>query len=263
MTATEGGLPVIDLGGTEVAYSKQGSGSTILYLGSCHWIADDGAFREALATKAQVIAPLYPGIGSAKDRNKLNSVDDLAFLYLDFIEKLGLKEVTLVGASFGGWVAAEMALRRSAALTQMVLINPLGIKVSDRETRDITDFYGTPDDELRRRAFIDPAQSGPALRELDDEQLRLRLQAREMLARFGWQPYMHHPRLKLRLSRVNIPSLVLGSDHDTMVSAGYARKFAELIPTARFEEIKNARHFAHIEQASTVADRVAAFAAQK
>ena len=263
MTATEGGLPVIDLGGTEVAYLKQGSGPTILYLGSCHWIADDSAFRDALAQRAHIIAPLYPGIGGAKDRNKLNSVDDLAFHYLDFIEKLGLKDVTLVGVSFGGWVAAEMAVRRSSALARMALINPLGIKISDRETRDITDFYGTPDDELRRRAFIDPAQAGVALRELDDAQLRLRLQAREMLSRFGWQPYMHHPRLKLRLARVTVPSLVLGGDQDTMLSVGYARKFAELIPHARFEEIKNARHFAHIEQANAVATRVAAFAAQK
>ena len=260
MTATEGGLPMIDLGGTEVAYSTQGSGPNIVYLGSCHWIADDSVFGNALAQHARVIAPLYPGMGTAKDKNRLNNVDDLAFLYLDLIEKLGLQDVTLVGASFGGWVAAEMALRRSSALTRMVLINPLGIKVSDRETRDITDFFGTPDDELRRRAFIDPAKAGPGLRELDDDHLRQRLQSREMLARFGWQPYMHHPRLKLRLSRINIPSLILGGDQDTMLSAGYARKFAELIPAARFEEIKNARHFAQIEQASTVAERVAAFA---
>ena len=260
---TDGGLPLIDLGGTQLAYSDQGKGATLLYLSSCHWIADDAAFRDTLAQQARVIAPHYPGMGSAKDKNRLNSVDDLAFLMLDFIEKLGLSDVTVVGASFGGWLAAEMAVRRSPALARLALINPLGIKVSDRETRDITDFFGTPDDELRRRAFIDPAKAGPGLRELDDVNLRWRLQARDTLTRYGWQPYMHHPRLKHRLSRINVPSLVLGSDEDTMLSAGYARKYAELIPQARFEEIKSARHFAHIEQADAVAKRVIAFAAQK
>ena len=262
MSATEGELSVIDLGGTEVAYSKQGSGSTIFYLGSCHWIADDGQFRDALAKHAQVIAPLYPGMGSAKDRNKLNSVDDLAFLYLDLIERLHLQDVTLVGASFGGWVAAEMAVRRSPTLVRLALINPLGIKISDRETRDITDFFGTPDDELRRRAFKDPAHAGAGLRELDDQQLRQRLQAREMLARFGWQPYMHHPRLKQRLARINVASLVLSADNDEMLSPDYARLFADLIPSARYDEIKNTRHFAHIEQAGPVAERITAFMKQ-
>jgi pimeloyl-ACP methyl ester carboxylesterase len=260
---TDGGLPFVDLGGTKLAYSDSGTGATLLYLSSCHWIADDTVFRDTLAQQARVIAPLYPGMGSAEDKNRLNSVDDLAFLLLDFIEKMGLSNVTVIGASFGGWVAAEMAVRRSSALSRLVLINPLGIKVSDRETRDITDFFGTPDDELRRRAFVDPAKAGPVLRELDDVNLRSRLQARETLTRYGWQPYMHHPRLRQRLGRINVPSLVLGADGDTMLSPGYARKYAELIPAARFDEIKSARHFAHIEKAEAVAHRVITFTAQK
>ncbi len=258
--ATQGGLSVVDVNGTEIELMEAGKGPCIVYLGSCHWIADDTNFQTALEQHAHVITPRFPGIGAAKDKNNLNSVDDLAYLYLDLIEKRGLSDVTLVGASFGGWVAAEMAVRRSPALKKLVLINPLGIKLSERTTRDITDFFGTPDADLRRRAFMNPDAAGPQLRDLEDGALRARLQARETLTRFGWSPYMHHPRLKQRLARIQLPTLVLGGAQDEITSPGYARSYASLVPGARFDEINNARHFAHIEQASAVAERVTAFA---
>lgn len=252
----------VAIGGTEVEVVEEGQGPCIFYLGSGHWIADDANFRAELSRRLRVISPSYPGVGASSNRNELDSVEDLAFLYLDLIERLGLTSVTLVGASFGGWVAAEMAVRRSPALARLVLINPLGIKVGDRYTRDITDFFGTPDDTLRRSCFKN-ADGIPALRDLGDEALRLRLQAREMLARFGWQPYMHHPRLKQRLSRIEIPSLVLGADDDQITSPGYARAYASHIPAGRFEEVADARHFAHIERASVIAEYVTAFATHR
>jgi hypothetical protein len=55
--------------------------------------------------KAPTESPLIDGSGS---------VDNLAYLYLDLAAELGLENAVLVGACFGGWVAAEMMVRSTA-----------------------------------------------------------------------------------------------------------------------------------------------------
>jgi len=37
-------------------------------------------------------------------------MDDLAYHYLDVMDALGLERPHVVGASFGGWLAAELAV---------------------------------------------------------------------------------------------------------------------------------------------------------
>jgi pimeloyl-ACP methyl ester carboxylesterase len=71
---------------------------------------------------------------------------------------------------------------------------------------------------------------------------------------------MHDPKLKSRLHRVRIPTLVLWGKQDGIMSEGYGRAFAAAIPGARFELIDKAAHFPHIEQPQQFADRVFAFA---
>src|SRR4029453_11329177 len=88
-----------------------------------------------LARGARVIAPSHPGFGRSELPKWMNSVDDLAYFYLDFLQALELRDVTLVGASLGGWIAAAIAVKSTARLSHLVLANPIGIKVGDRETR--------------------------------------------------------------------------------------------------------------------------------
>src|SRR5205085_8086034 len=53
----------------------------------------------------------------------------LAFHYLDLLDEARLPRVHVVGASFGGWIAAELATMASHRLTSLTLIDPVGIKV--------------------------------------------------------------------------------------------------------------------------------------
>ena len=54
----------------------------------------------------------------------------------------------LVGASFGGWIAIELAVRSSDRLSGIVLVDPLGVKMGEATDRDISDIYSAlPDDK--------------------------------------------------------------------------------------------------------------------
>ncbi len=54
----------------------------------------------------------------------------------------------VVGVSFGGWIAAEIAIKSTARISHLVLANAVGIKVGDRETRDIVDIFAMPESEF-------------------------------------------------------------------------------------------------------------------
>ncbi len=75
---------------------------------------------------------------------------------------------------------------------------------------------------------------------------------REATARFGWSPYMHDPKLKGRLHRIRVPTLVLWGASDRIASPEYGRAYAAAIPGARFGRIERAGHFPHLEAARRI-----------
>jgi pimeloyl-ACP methyl ester carboxylesterase len=70
---------------------------------------------------------------------------------------------------------------------------------------------------------------------------------------------MHNPKLRGRLHRIRIPTLVLWGESDGIVSLDYGRTFAEEIPDARFKTIPRAGHFPHVEQPESFAAEILRF----
>jgi pimeloyl-ACP methyl ester carboxylesterase len=82
---------------------------------------------------------------------------------------------------------------------------------------------------------------------------------REAEARLCWSPYLHNPRLKSRLDRVRVPTLVLWGASDTFAPLAYGQQLAKALPDASFETIGKSGHFPHIEQPEELAARIARF----
>ncbi len=249
-----------DINGVVFSVETQGSGRDILYLGASSWFANDNPFIARLSAHGRVIAPVAPGFGPGPVDRRSTTVDDLAYLYLDLIERMKLSNILLVGASFGGWVAAEMAIKTCERISAIALIDPLGVKIGDRLTRDIADFYGLPDAELRARAYVDPSIFVSDVKAISDEELARRMRARESLARYGWSPFMHDPKLAQRLHRVTAPTQFIWGARDAIVSPAYGRAYAALVPGSRFTEIAGAAHFPQIEQPAATLDAILSFA---
>src|SRR5262249_59613382 len=97
-----------------------------------------------------------------------DSVDDLAYFYLDLLEQLDLRDAILAGVSFGGWIAAAIAIKSSERLSHLVLANAVGIKVGDRETRDIVDVYAISEREPLELAYFEPKAAAPDYKAIPD-----------------------------------------------------------------------------------------------
>jgi pimeloyl-ACP methyl ester carboxylesterase len=250
---------MISIAGVEIEMFERGRGAPILYLHGGAGIALDVPFIDLLASERRIIAPSHPGFGKSSLPDWLDSVDDIAHIYLELMDHLGLTRTDVVGLSVGGWIAADLATKVPERLERLVLIGPVGVKTGPPDKLDIPDVFAMPQDKLDRLRFHDPAKNPADLASLPDEELHIVARNRETLALLTWEPYMHNPKLKHRLHRVNVPTLFLRGASDGIVSAEYLKRYAALIPRARTETIAEAGHLPHVEQPAATAAQVLQF----
>jgi pimeloyl-ACP methyl ester carboxylesterase len=245
--------------GIELDVVRRGTGRQILLLHGFQTVDPEARFLELLGRHGEIIAPSGPGFGNSPRSKDFETVYDLVHLYLEVLETLPGDRVTLVGFSFGGWLAAEVAVACAHRLDRLVLVDPLGIKISNRETPDILDVFNRSPDEVRRCSWHDPDSFMPDFNEMSDEALVIYARSREALCLYAWHPYMYNPQLPRWLGRISVPTLLLWGESDRVVTPDYGRAYSRLIPGSQFELIEAAGHHPEIEQPEAFVERVAAF----
>lgn len=262
-------LRVHDLELEVLRRGEHSGGKPILLLHGINSISPQAAFLDLLTEHREVIAPSHPGFGKSPRPDDFYTIYDLVHLYLDVLDSIPGDGIALIGFSFGGWIAAEVAAAGSNKLGRLVLVNPLGVKFGGREERDIVHFFNTSPDELHRRAWHDPANRPTGSygvgwqRMIDDgmadEELATLARNWDALCLYAWDPHMYNPQLKRWLHRISVPTLVLWGDSDLIVTPDYGRAYSRLIAGARFEVIEAAGHHPELEQPERFVNRVVAF----
>jgi len=249
----------ITVSGVDLEIEEKGQGRPLLFLHPGEGLRPDHPWLDLLARHHRVIAPHHPGFGGSALPDWFGTVDDLAYLYLDLAAALQLQGAVLAGACFGGWVAAEIAVRNTQRFAALLLSAPLGIKVGGVLDRDITDMHAISRAEFMRLAWADPAKGEIDYTQLPETELAAIARGREALCVFGWKPYMHNPRLKHWLHRIGIPAHLLWGEQDGIVSLAYGEAWKAAIPGATFETIPDAGHYPHWEQPEAFARGLRAF----
>jgi len=250
---------MISIAGVDLELLDRGQGAPILYLHGGAGIGVDVPFLELLAKSRRVIAPSHPGFGKSSLPDWLDSIDDIAHIYLELMDRITLTQTDVIGFSIGGWVAAEMATKVPDRINRLVLIGPVGVKTGRSDKLDIPDIFALPRDTLARLRFHDLAKNPVDLAVMSDDELQVVARNSETLALLTWEPYMHNPKLKHRLHRVNAPALFLRGVSDGIVSAEYLERYAALLPQARTETVAEAGHWPHVEQPQATLDRIMQF----
>jgi pimeloyl-ACP methyl ester carboxylesterase len=231
--------------GLSVRFDEQGSGRPVLVLHGGAGPQSVLGFAQALAARAHVITPTHPGFGGTPRPEWFDSVDDLALAYLDLLERLDLREVTVIGFSIGGWIGSEMAVRDTGRLGQIVLVDAAGIQVAGQTIADV--FHITPD-QLSALSYHNPAAFSIDPASLSAEQVAGRAANFQALAVYSQKQGMADPKLRRRLGRVKIPALVVWGASDGIVSPDYGRAYARSFAHGRFELIPEAGHMSQLEQ---------------
>lgn len=242
----------VDLAGGRVHLLRGGTGEPLLFL---HAAGGAGAwldFHRLLAGSFDVIAPDHPGFGGSDEFPAVEAIDDLVFHYLDVMDELGLERPHVVGASFGGWIAAELAVTAPQRIASLVLLSPAGLRLPDHPVPDI--FLMPPDQLVGTLFQHPPAPADPPPATPDIDAILAAYRDQTALARFCWSPYLCNPKLERRLHRITAPTLIVAPAHDRLIPVAHARRYAERIPGARFTEIADCGHAMYFERPAEFAD---------
>lgn len=217
----------LTINGCTINLAKGGAGPTMLYLhgagGSKGWLP----FMDQLSDRFSVLAPDHPGFGLSETPDWLDSMTDLVYFYLDFLEQLGLDDIHLVGHSMGGWLAAELAVRGTGRIRTLTLVSSAGIRVPGVPMGDI---FLWSEEEKARKMVYDPALQEQRLNaKLSEEEADIALKNNFTSAKLCWSPRFHNPDLEKWLHRIKVPTMILWGENDPIFPPPYAKAYNEKI----------------------------------
>jgi pimeloyl-ACP methyl ester carboxylesterase len=247
------------IAGIDLEVHEAGTGEPLFFLHSAQGFDERQEIAGLLAARRRLVAPSHPGFGRSSLPDWLDSVDDIAYVYLELLDRLGIGSVDVVGCSIGGWIAAEMASKAPERIRKLVLVGPVGVKLGPVDRLDIPDIFAMPQDAVDKLLFHDPARMKMDPATMTDEEIATRVRNRETLALLSWEPWMHNPKLRHRLQRAAMPALFVRGESDGLVSQQYLDGYAALFPGSRRVTIRAAGHAPHIEQPQAFAEAVFRF----
>jgi pimeloyl-ACP methyl ester carboxylesterase len=241
----------VEAAGCRVRLRRGGAGEPLLFLHGASGAPAILPFMEKLAQRFDVLVTEHPGYGQSDEPEWLENIHDVAYFYLDFLKKLNLSGVTLVGSSMGGWIAMEIAVRDSARLKSLVLVSPAGVAAPGAPPADI--FLMSPED-LVRSLFHDSKLAEARLAMPEDVDLSLK--NRHTTARLAWEPRLHDPHLPKWLHRIDVPVKIVWGRQDRILPVGIADELKRRMPKAQVHILENCGHLPHAEKVDEFLDIV-------
>jgi 3-oxoadipate enol-lactonase len=246
-------MPVVDSGGTPIYWTEQGSGSPILLIMGLSY-THDMWYRvvPALAERHRVILYDNRGVGRSGVPNGPYLISRMAEDAVAVLDAARAERAQVVGASMGGMIAQELALRHPNRVSRLLLgctshggllarwprfLPPKGMKwqVAHRAERELA------------LAPLLYSPTTPVERILEDiaVQCSAAWSYKGFLNQFAgillWSSY-------LRLPRLRVPTLVVHGDVDRLVPLENGRVLASRIPGATFRLVRDAGHILMTDQ---------------
>jgi pimeloyl-ACP methyl ester carboxylesterase len=249
---------VVEIEGCRTHYRRGGKGAPLVFLHGAGGLPIVLPFMEKLAQRFDLIVPDHPGYGQSDEPDWLENIHDVAYFYLDFLARLELERVVLVGNSMGGWMALEIAVRNTARLASLVLVSPAGVRADGADPADI---FLLPQEEMTRKLFHDQkfAEARLLIPETP-ESIDLALKNRHTTARLAWEPRLHDPMLPKWLHRIDVPVSIVWGAQDRILPVGIGHELKRLLPKAELQIFDPCGHLPQVEKMEEFCDHVVRFA---
>lgn len=245
-------IPIVTPAGEiTVALSDRGSGPAVLLLHGGAGPASVTGFADLLAAAGtRVLTPTHPGFGGTERPEALRTIGGLAELYAALLDALELSDVTVIGNSIGGWIAAEIALLSSTRVRRVVLVDAVGIEV---DGHPVVDFFALSPAQIAEHSYYDPSTAViPDLATLPPAAREVALGNRSALAIYGGT--MTDADLRARLGSIDVQAFVLWGEADRIADVDYGRAYAAAIPGAQFVLLERTGHVPQIETPQLLLD---------
>jgi poly(3-hydroxyoctanoate) depolymerase len=255
----------VEIDGLTLRVSIAGRGRPLLLLNGIGASLELFAPFRARLEDVETVAVDLPGTGGSDTACLPRRLGGLAHLLGRLLAVLGYHEIDVLGISWGGALAQEVARRLAARVRRLVLVATSPGMVSLPGRPAALRVLATPRRYLSPTYFerVAPVLYGGAVRDnprLLREQGHLRFIHPPSLRGYAWQlaaiagwsslPWLH---------RVRAPTLVMAADDDPIIPLANARLLAWRLPRAQLEVVPRGGHLFLITHADLVAPRIAAF----
>ena len=275
-------MPQIELSAGTIAYSDTGGGGPVIVL--LHGLLMDASLWDEvtadLSPGHRCVAPTLP-LGAHTRAIKPGadlSLPGIAKLVAEFLDRLGLDDVTLVGNDTGGAVVQLLAADGAPRMGRVVLAS--------------CDAFGNFPPGLTGKTLALAGKLPPPLFSLAMQQMRLRPLRRLPIA-FGWltkrgdaatarwiRPVLTQPEIRRDTARMlrsvfadkrlllrtaealpafDRPALVVWAADDRVMPPEHGRRLATLLPNARLFEIPDSYTLIPLDQPAQLAEAIRKF----
>lgn len=233
-----------------VQISEGGSGrKNLIYLHGFNGFEEWPSFLDELDQHYHIYVPAHPGISNSAGLDKIDDLWDLVLFYEELIDQLNISNAILIGHSYGGMIAAELAAQMRNQISKLVLIDSLGLWMTNAPIPDI--FMLTPS-ERQEISWHKPHSKTAQYHEnsfyngLNKDEVNLeRTKTLMAIGKFCWP--IPDKGLAKRIHRINVPTLLIWGEHDQIVSPEYGREFERRISGSTLAIIKESGHIPHAE----------------
>ena len=243
-------------GGAAIAYEDVGSGPAVLFL---HGFPHDHSLwapqTAALQAQARCLAPDLRGFG-ASDAVGPYTMDVYADDAVCVLDHAGVERAVVVGLSMGGYVAFALWRRHRDRVRALVLADTRPGPDGDEalaKRRDMIQLARTKGSTAVAEAMM-PGMVGKSTREKNAGLVDAIFQMMQNAPVDGivgaLEAMMARPDSAATLGTIDVPTLVLVGDEDTLTPTAEARAMHQLIRGSRLEVLTGAGHVANLEQPS-------------
>lgn len=226
------------------AYLEQNSGPAVLFLHG--WRSEAAVWNQSVRLLRQAGLPngIYaldlPGFGLSPAPTGTWGVSDYCQAVEEFVSKLQLGRVVLVGHSFGGRVAIKLAATRPELVERLVLVDSAGFAM-DGERKKALNRIAALAKPFFKPKFMQPLR-------------------RSIYKGIGADDYLATPELQKTyvrvisedlsgdLPRIKAPTLLIWGANDQDTPLGYAERMRSAIAGSRLETIVGAGHFSFLDK---------------
>lgn len=198
---------------------------------------------EYLTPDYRVYVPDLPGYGDSDKPEPPFNLSQLADILCKWMDAVGIEQATMLGNSLGCQIIVEFAVRHPNRLERAILQGP----TVDRQART---YY----QQLWHLILDAPNEAASqALIQIED------------YSKAGFSRTLHTFEMALsdaieeKLPRVQVPTLVVRGEKDTLVPPRWAQEIMSLLPNAQFVEIAEGGHTLNYKMPEAVARVTRAF----
>ncbi len=249
-------MPTISLNNIDLYYEESGAGEPLLLLHGLGSSVQDWELQlPAWNAHYRVIRVDMRGHGRSAKPAGPYSVKMMSGDVIDFVQKLAISPVHIVGISMGGMIGLQLALDAPELLKSLVVIN----SVAELKPRTLSEKMKTWQRLLIVR-LIGMRKMGEVLAKRmfpEPDQLDIHLQFIERWATNDRKAYLESLKALLgwsvlaRLSEIQCPVLFLASEFDSFPLTAKETAVSR-IPNATLQLIPNSRHAATADQPDLV-----------